>query len=124
MRSLPSLDEFLDPNHRSRNSHLQEPEWRTLYVRKGKRFINSVWSDPVIDLATLAARKPGRGAFARLIERLRTDYPTWGIYIENVLEEWFREKIRWTGFSEVDFENHCFFSHGKPSVVYDEGPIA
>jgi len=88
--NLPTLDEFVArrgawPN----NSYVREPGFESLYVRYTSRSLGNAGMKEVLDVANVTAKKPGGGAFTRLIGRLRTQYPTLGLYVECVHNERF-----------------------------------
>jgi len=68
------------------------------------RCFSTGFVEPVLDLANLTARKPGRGTFTSLIEHFRKDYPKVTLYVENVLEPRFQRKLVRLGFTEVPSE--------------------
>ena len=73
----PTLDEFIIRAQRSwpRNAHVKEPGFTSLYVRVSRRSLEGRLR-PMIDLAEIVARYPGRGTFeprfsVMLVSRLR-----------------------------------------------------
>jgi hypothetical protein len=82
---MMTLDEFFASEQNG--ADLKETGFRRLYVRKSLRTLS--WSGrPVlwhecIDIANVVATRPGRGAFTRLLGRIKRDHPGWGIYVEN-----------------------------------------
>jgi hypothetical protein len=83
------------------NAYVDEPGWEHLYVRYGRRVIADEIREPVIDIANLEAKEPGKGTFKGLVEQIRKDYPECYIYVENVLVPQFREGLRKMGFIET-----------------------
>lgn len=57
-----TLDEFIRSSA-VRNSYVQEPGFKSLYVRIGARYIQSKVYSPVLDIAAIEARRKGKGAF-------------------------------------------------------------
>ena len=100
--SLPKLDDFIktaDPLVPfSCNTYVNEPGFRDLYVRKRKRLLDGEEIE-VLDLAKLEADEPGKGAFQRLFERLRRDYPNLALYVENVDNQRFAKALPRFGFN-------------------------
>lgn len=116
---LPTLDEFINhckghPGWPS-NSWVREPGFKDLYLRVTQRYLlERKWN--VIDVANCNVEHEGQGTFKRLIIRLKTDYPTFGIYLENVHNERLREGLPRMGFTDVGRHpaSPCFFM--QPSV--------
>jgi hypothetical protein len=81
----PTLDEFLLEVVGGRgNAYVRFPGFATLYVRFTKRYLLGKMQSPVLDLANMVAKKPGKGAFTALFEHIRTAYPEVWIYVECV----------------------------------------
>ena len=102
---LSTLDEFLT-KRRFSNAYVREPGFRHLYVRISRRYFNGVLHEGVLDLANIEARKPGAGAFTRLVERLHTRGLT--LYVECVLQDRFAQKLLRMGFKRENMGN-CFY---------------
>jgi hypothetical protein len=103
-----TLDQFIQQaqnGSRIKNSHVFEPDFSYLYVRYGRRCINSKICFPVLNIGTIEAYYPGAGAFTRLIKRLRNTYPELYIYVENVLNPHFVKKLIALGFTQVGSDN-------------------
>jgi hypothetical protein len=103
------LFEFLDarvsnPSMWPRNQYVDHPGWASLYVRVTKRIINHQVVDPVIDLANIAAEKPGNGAFRKLVSDLRERYPQATLFVESVLGERFKDGLLRMGFTQKPHE--------------------
>lgn len=96
-----TLDQFLGQDQRS--AWLRHDEFKDLYVRKTERFYGRK-RVPTIDLATITARKPGRGSFKRLVAYLRANYPAYALYVENVLSPRFADSLPRMGFT-LDFRD-------------------
>lgn len=96
---LPSLDQFLSAAEYPNNSYVNEPGFRELYVRKGRRLLGSGWVSPVVDLARIEAEKPGSGAFTRLAARLRR--AGYAVYVESVINSRFAEKLLAKGWIRI-----------------------
>lgn len=92
-----TLEEFLQPDQPYKNQWVKHPEFKSLYVRKGKSYGNA------IQIASIEARKPGKGAFTRLIAWLRENYPDRPIFLENILNERFEAHLMKVGFVPADF---------------------
>lgn len=91
-----NIDEFMKSD--KRNLHLKQKGFSTLYVRKGRRIVQSGDYPKVLDLASLKAQKPGACAFTNLLNHLRKQYPDWGLYVENVFNEQFGQYLIRQGF--------------------------
>ena|ERR1700686_2425216 len=100
----PTLDEFIADHEKKQwpnNAWVREPGFKELYVRMTKRFIDMEWREPVLDIASIEAKHPGRGAFTALIVRLRKEHPDLTIYVESVMNERFGFKLEDMGFKPV-----------------------
>jgi hypothetical protein len=90
--------------------HLQEPEFSYLYVRYTGRYILGKACQPVLDIASIEARKPGKGAFTRLLQQIRTSHPELPIFIEAVINPRFGDKLKALGFQDVGPDlSPCFY---------------
>lgn len=94
--SLPTLEQFLFG--RLRNSHVRDARFSTLYMRKGSRYLCGTFCANVVDVANIAAVKPGGGAFKSLLADLYRLRPGWTLYVESVLNPWFGEYLSGLGF--------------------------
>lgn len=104
-----NIFEFIDsriarPNVWPRNQHVTHPDWKTLYVRVTKRPLDGEIRDPVIDLANIEAKRPGKGAFRALVADLRKMYPQASIFVESVQPERFQAGLLRMGFTQRDGE--------------------
>ena len=114
---LPTLDEFIDNKiGYVPNSYVKEPGFHTLYVRRNKRVLDNTLYD-TIDLASLTAKKPGEGAFTKLVGRLTEKYPQYTIYVENVHNERFRKKLESMGFIKHSYGSLCLIYYLPQRVV-------
>lgn len=101
-----NLNEFLASP--LRNSYIKEWEGSTFYViylRKGRRMIDGIVYEKVLDLANIAARKPGKGAFAHLHSRIRDTIKLLGfdgIYVESILNDRFTLYMERLGYIRVN----------------------
>jgi hypothetical protein len=92
-----TLDQFLaDPN--ARNAYVRERGFADLYVRKGPRYYGTTKIAIVLDIARIAAKRPGKGAFSTLLAKLQTIHPTMPIYVESVLNDRFAAWLERNGF--------------------------
>lgn len=73
-----------------------------IYARVGRRVINGTLSEHVIDLASLEADHPGRGAFKKLLEHFQFVYPDYEVHVENVHTEKFQGGLKRLGFEPTD----------------------
>lgn len=99
--SLPTLEEFLKGS--LRNSYIDEPGFKSLYVRKGPRYIEGQKFDNVFQIARVEAEKKGEGVFSKLIEKLKNK--NLSIYIESILNPRLPNKLENLGFKKVDKNN-------------------
>lgn len=97
---LPSLQEFL--TSKERNAWITHEGFAELYVRRTQRhgFVT-------LDLASLEAEEPGKGAFTALVKHVRERYPGLAIYVESVLNARFDAKLEKMGFE-------CTLTHVPP----------
>jgi hypothetical protein len=118
-----TLDEFIaegrermrQGKHPPRSAFVEEPEFTELYVRWSYRALPGV-ATVCLDLARVEAKEPGRGAFSRLIERLRRSYPWLTIYVESVGPPEFARKLRTIGFiPRSNCHNDFYLLGGQPS---------
>lgn len=96
-----TLDAFLAQTmrfHRVGNRYVYEPGWAHLYVRATLRHIEDALRGPVIDLANIEASRPGRGAFTRLVAKIRRKYPEAWVYVECVHNPRFEKRLVDMGF--------------------------
>ena len=107
----PTLDEFLAQGETAwpKNAWVKESGFKSLYVRLSKKSLEGgYW--PMIDLSNITASRPGRGAFTRLVARLRVQYPTLGIYVESVLEPRFAVMLEARlGFKANPIDERSFY---------------
>jgi hypothetical protein len=111
-----TLDEFITDPH-VRNQWVAEPGFAGLYVRKGARYVLHERYENVLDIADVETEEKGKGTFKRLIERLRTTYPTMHLYVENVLFIRFGEGLERMGFQRLPVDDghgpYSFFLRAK-----------
>lgn len=100
----PTLDEFIAGKFR--NSYIEHPEFDGLYIRSGDIYVDGRRCTKVIQIANIEAKHPGNGAFARLVDDLIER--GFAIYVENVHNPRFRQKLQRMGFIEV---NPCLGFH-------------
>ena len=97
---LQTLDDFIKEHQAkqrfSSNAYVRSPGFRSLYVRMGSRYINGTKHLCVLDIANVTAKKPGNGAFSKLVEDIHHRGIT--LYVENVLNERFAAKLLRMGF--------------------------
>lgn len=108
------LDEFLGAEW-PHNAHVKHPDFSTLYLRKG--IIGIALDDKVyrcskvVTIGDITSKKPGHGAFARLVEDLVQK--GWAVFVENVHNERFRPRLESMGFIRVNDHQgfHYLFNH-------------
>jgi hypothetical protein len=112
--SIPTLDEFVNKKLSSwdtswpKNSYVTEQGFKSLYIRVTDRYIAGK-KRKTIDLANLTATTPGSGAFTKLVEKLKKQYPQLTIFVENVLSRRFAVKLILMGFEIREHEPRCFY---------------
>lgn len=113
-----NLEQFIAQTHpairgmQSRRAHVNAQGFSQLYVRRTTRYFGDEHHLDVLDLATMDALKPGKGAFKRLVKSLTTHYPGLTLYVENVLTPQFQQGLVKMGFLVAD-EGHgispCYY---------------
>ena len=101
-KGLMRLDDFIKkslPNLRG-NAYATFPGFTTLYVRVARRYIDGELVR-TIDLASIEARYKGKGSFRKLFAHLRSKWPEFPIFVENVLSDRLCEGLLRMGFKEV-----------------------
>jgi hypothetical protein len=96
--ALPTLSKFLNGNKELAIGYVQHPGFANLYLRKTYRYIDRA-RVRTLDIAYVVARRPGSGAFTKLLDLL---HPTWNLYVEGVINPDFREYLVRRGFRHVD----------------------
>lgn len=89
------------------NAWIEFEGFRSLYVRVCKKYIHGQYVD-AIDLATLNAENPGKGAFKSLVKHIKEKYPTFTIHVESVLSSRFGEGLKKMGFRSTGFPNNFY----------------
>lgn len=107
--SLPTLEQFLAENFKGRSSHIVEPRFRVLYVRKGRRYCSPL-DRPLEDHLCLASVEieeeyRGQGIFTRFVNWVRVGYPDLPLIAENVLMPRFRAWFTRRGWTNLDPDN-------------------
>lgn len=117
---LPTLDEFICAAQSKKlpsNSYVKVPGFKSAYLRIGPRYIviagEGVWYW-VLDLASITARKPGKGSFSSLLLWLRENYNDLGLFVENVATDRFAAGlVKKFGFSRDENNMGCFHLIGE-----------
>ena len=117
--NLKAFMKFPSPRY---NAHVKEKGFETLYLRKGDRYLPALVPSTanrgiekvslVLDIASVSANHPGSGAFSALLLRIKTDYPFYTIYVENVLQTRFADYLIRKGFivtNHHDPVTPCFY---------------
>jgi len=114
MSDLPTLDDFLTWKW-PLNSYVKHLGMKSLYVRSGGVWITmgeDFWfCDPVVQIGSVDAIKPGQGAFTALVDHIIGLGRA--IYVENVHNPRFRRKLLELGFVEVNE------GQGAPNYLYN-----
>ena len=106
-----TLKQFLaDVRTYPTRAHVKHPGFRELYVRRTRRFLGGQLCSPVLDLASMEAKTPGKGAFTKLIRDLRAQHPELYLFVECVLNPRLIGKLQELGFTRCDSgESICFY---------------
>jgi len=105
-KRMPTLWVFIE-QYLARGSKWPNNSWVTchgfahLYVRITSRVIGDEKLAPVLDLANMEAREPGKGAFGNMFRRLRAEHPHLHIYVEQTHERFGAHLFR-LGFLKLD----------------------
>ena len=112
MRRYAGLDEFLGGvSGPSSSGPTKVPGFSSFLASlNGTRFACK-FKFPVLELLSIHATRPGRGAFRRLLVHMRKNHPNTGIYVENVLTDDFVDGLRRMSFVYVgpDREYPCYW---------------
>lgn len=84
------------------NAYVNEKGFKSLYVRFGKRYINQIWHDNVLDIANVETICKGKGTFTKLIKKIRSRYPETIIYVESVINPRLPNHLKSLGFLKID----------------------
>lgn len=105
-----TLFEFIDKNIGNLdNEYVQEPEFKTLYVRMTHRIFNNKMGI-CLDIATVEAKIKGKGTFKNLIKRIQFRYPELWIFIENVQSLKFARGLERLGFErDTMYGSLCYY---------------
>ena len=103
LTNIVNLYEFITRIKRfPNNAYVDEPGFISLYVRHGRRYINGVEFPNILDIANVEVEIKGKGTFTRLIERIRSEYPGIGIYVESIQNPRLPAKLEQLGFTKVE----------------------
>ena len=103
----PTLDEFIQSESMfPLNLYVRYEGFSDLYVRKNRLFVrmpdSSNWiCEPVVRIANITAKKPGNGAFTKLVDHIVNDLNR-AVYVENAHNPRFRKKLEMLGFIAVN----------------------
>lgn len=105
-----TLEQFLSPEHKyPTNSWVEFPGFESLYVRKGRYYINGKFEE-TIQLANFEVINSGKGIFRRLINFLGKNYPEYAIVIECVHNVNLMKICEHMGFERINIESGCHFA--------------
>lgn len=101
---LVNLDDFIRQGLAGSRLNLwvEEPGFKSLYVRIGPKSINGIIYPHVLDLANAEVQKQQTGTMTNRIRKIRQDFPTLPIYAENVMVYEFGMSLLKMGFVAVD----------------------
>lgn len=90
------------------NAYVKCVGFSHMYVRIGRRDINGVKYNGVIDIANVQAISPGKGTFSELSDELHVR--GFNVYVESVLNDRFCGKLLRMGYTQVpDREPPSFY---------------
>lgn len=105
---MQTLDNFLISTFR--NSYVSFPGIESLYVRRGGYLINDKITQSTIQIASVESRKPGNGAFRKLIDYLESQYPDMTIVVECVHSDLLAEILTHLGFERINISSGRHFA--------------
>lgn len=111
-----TLDEFLaNPALSSYRAWVEEPGFKSLYVRWGRHFIDGKMH-AMLDLANANALHERSGALTRLLDRLEAQHPQLGLYMADVLNEHLHAFLVRRGFTRDPYKpmDYCYYRLGQP----------
>ena len=98
---MQTLEQFL-ANPSARNAYVKHPGFRSLYIRYTQMCLGRTSATEwryarVLQIANIEAKKPGKGAFKRLMKQLESYRP---LYVECVHNQQFANGLRKMGFRQ------------------------
>ena len=113
---LPTLDEFLTQTIQ-RNSYIVHSDFAYLYILYIRysgytwSLNNNLYSAKIIQIARVEAKKPGNGAFTKLIQHLLFNYKSVPILVECVLNRRFAVGLVRMGFVQITYDPSFIINH-------------
>lgn len=114
--TLPQLIELVTQHKGYNASYVRHPDFKHLYVRVADvavRFDGDgthYRCTKVIQIANIEAKRPGNGAFTRLVEQLIQD--GYAVHVELAHELRFQQKLLALGFTQVNRGTGAHFLKG------------
>ena len=98
---MQTLNQFIkeSENKWPLNAYVRQRGFKTLYVRRSRRWLDGTWVNGVLDIANVEVMHPGRGLFTRLAERLFIQKIP--LYVECVINHRFAATLDLAGFTRV-----------------------
>lgn len=122
----PTLEEFLTGpcKQHPRSSYVHFPGFWPIYMRWGPRYIglqklgpasySAQFCPEVVTIASVAARRPGRGEFKKLLDAIKKLQPNAVIFIECIHNTRFYDALQSRyGFHREGFEHMVWFPTKK-----------
>lgn len=83
MKDRQTLDDFIKQGG-FRSAYVNEPNWKSLYVRYGPKYVLEGYYTDVLTFANIELKRQyrGKGVFTDLIKRIRETYPQVSIFVE------------------------------------------
>jgi len=109
---LLTLDQFLASDRP--NAFVKHPDFKQLYVRYSGyvwALNNSLYRTKTIQLARLEAKKPGTGAFKRLMLHLTLEYKLTPVIVECVQNRQFAAGLLKLGFTQFTNDPSFIINH-------------
>ena len=104
-----TLDEFLAATGYPENAYVAFPGMKNLYVRRGQYVVDARVLPATIQIAAIDSKKPGNGAFRRLIDHLKSKYPALTIVVENVHSDLLASILERWGFDRINLSTGRHF---------------
>ena len=113
MSKLPTVDQFLTQTTQ-RNSYITHPEFASLYIRYTEyawALNNNLYRARCIQLVNFSAKKPGNGAFKRLLLHIILTYKKVPIIVECVHNKQFANGLLKMGFTQFTLDPSFIINH-------------
>jgi hypothetical protein len=102
-----SLAQFIEKAKKSRmpsiSEYVSHPGFSSFYVRYGDCFVDGERLHHVLTIASIEAKKPGKGTFTNFVNRQHRNGQD--VYVECVQNPRFRVWLEYHGFKQVNIGN-------------------